>query len=328
MDHGFDGCPDELRRVIDDLVIDAFRHVLLQLLHCGAHIVGDLDRVRSRCLEDRNGNRLLVVEQGTQGVFGGPEFNAGDVAQTRHGAVGAGLHDDVAELFRRLQPALCIHGQLQIDADQAGGGTDNAGRGLDILLADRLGDVACGQLTLRDLLRVEPYPHGIVTGAEQAYLADAFDPGQTVLHIQHSVVAQIRHVIAVVRRQQMHDHGEVGRAFHRGDTKTPDFFRQTRFGLGDPVLHQLLCLVRIGAELERDGKRHQPVGRRLAAHIEHAFDAVDRFLDRCRDGCRDHLRIGAGILRRDDDRGRYDLGIFRDRQGAQGEKTRDEYQDR
>ena len=41
----------------------------------------------------------------------------------------------------------------------------------------------------------------------------------------------------------------------------------------DPVLNQLLRLVRIGAEPERDVERHQSVGGGLAAHVEHALDA-------------------------------------------------------
>jgi hypothetical protein len=111
----------------------------------------------------------------------------------------------------------------------------------------------------------------------------------------------------------MNDHCEVGRALDRGDAETANLFGKTRFGARHAVLDKLLRLIGIESETERDGERHQAVGRALAAHIEHAFNAVDCLLDRCRDGLGDDLRIGAGILRPHDDSRRHDLRIFGDR---------------
>ena len=121
---------------------------------------------------------------------------------------------------------------------------------------------------------------------------------------------------------------EVGRALDRGDAEAAHLLRQPRLRLRDAVLHQLLRLVGIGAELEGDGQRHQAVGRRLAAHVEHVLDAVDLLLDRRRHGLGDDLRIGAGILRAHHHRRRHDLGIFGDRQHAQREQAGEEDQDR
>ena len=42
---------------------------------------------------------------------------------------------------------------------------------------------------------------------------------------------------------------------------------QARLGLRDPILHELLGLVRVGAELEGDIQRHHAIGRRLARHV-------------------------------------------------------------
>ena len=163
------------------------------------------------------------------------------------------------------------------------------------------------------LLRIDPDPHRIIAGAVKLDVADAVDPRQPVLDVEHGVVAQIRHVVAVVRRQQMHDHGQVGRALLGDDAELPHHGRQPRLGLLHAVLHQLLRLVGVGAEPERHRQRHRAVGRRLARHVEHAFDAVDLLLDRRRHRLGDHLRIGAGIGRAHHDRWRHDVGIFRDR---------------
>ena len=171
--HRLDRGAHELRRVVDDLVIDAFGHRLLQLRHGLAHAVGDLDRVGARRLEDRHGDRVLVVQQRAQRVVRGAQLQPRDVAQPRHRAVGAALDDDVAELVLALQPALRVDRQLQVDALDAGRRADHAGRGLDVLLADRAHHVARGEAALRDLLRVEPDAHRIVARAEQLHVADA-----------------------------------------------------------------------------------------------------------------------------------------------------------
>ena len=252
----------------------------------------------------------------------------GDVAQPCDFAVGAALDDDVAELLFGLQAALRVDGELEIEARHARRGTDHAGRRLDVLRPDRAHDVAGRQPALGDLLRIEPDPHRIVAGAEQLHVADALDARQPVLDVEHGVVAQIRHVVAVVRRQQMHDHGQVGRALDGGDAEAPDLLRQPRLGLRHAVLHQLLRLVGVGAEPERHGQRHHAVGRRLAAHVEHAFDAVDRFLDRRRHRLGDHLGVGARIGRAHHHRWRHDFRIFRDRQRRQRDQSGHEDQDR
>jgi hypothetical protein len=101
---------------------------------------------------------------------------------------------------------------------------------------------------LRHLLRVQPGAHGIVAAAEDLHLAHALDARQAVLDVEHGVVAQIVDVIAAVGRDQVHDHGQVGRALDRGDAQAAHFLGQARLGLGDAVLHQLLGLVGVGAQ--------------------------------------------------------------------------------
>ena len=328
MDHRFDRGPHELRRVVGDAVLDAFGHVLLDIGHRRADIVGNLKRVRAGRLIDRNGDGLLVVEQRPQAVFGRAEFDPGDVAQMRHFAPPAGLHDDVAELFFRAQASLRVDGELQIETRDAGGGADHAGGGFDILRLDRLDDVVRGKPVFRGPLRINPDPHRVVAGAEQLHLADPVDPGQAILDVENRVVAQIRHVVAVVRRQQMHDHRQVGTALDGRDAKLPDDAGQTRLGLRYAVLDKLLGLVGIRAQAERHGQGHLPVGRRLAAHIEHAFDPVDLLLDRRCHRLGDHLRVGSRRARVHDDTRRHHVGIFRDRHRRQRDQAGEKDEDR
>ena len=128
--------------IVDDLVGHALGHVLRQLSHGGADLVGDLERVGAGRLEDGDGDGGLVVEQRAEGIFAGAELDAGDVAQARDGAVGRGADDDVAEFLRRGQPALRVDGNLVIDAGRVGRGADDARRDVDVLVADGVDDIA------------------------------------------------------------------------------------------------------------------------------------------------------------------------------------------
>ncbi len=126
----------------------------------------------------------------------------------------------------------------------------------------------------------------------------------------------------------MHQHGEVGRRFGRGHAQIARDVRQARQRLVHAVLHELLRKVRIGAELEGDGQRQRAVRRRLRRHVEHALDAADLLLERRRHRVRDGVGIGAGEHRGHDDRGRHDLGIFRDRQLCERDQAGQEDDDR
>ena len=199
VDHGFDRSTHELRRIVDDRIFHALRHVLLQLGQGGADVVRDRQGVGIRRLEDTDRDRGLVVEQRAQPIVGSAEFDAGDVAQPRDLAARAGFHDNVAELLFGLQTPLGIKRELKIDTLKARRGTDEAAGRLHVLAADLAHHIARRQATLGDLLRIEPDPHRIIAPAEQLHLPDAVEPRQSILDVEHRVIAQIVHVVAVVR---------------------------------------------------------------------------------------------------------------------------------
>jgi hypothetical protein len=321
VDHRFDGRAHELRRVVGDAVFQAFGHVLVELFHRLANVGRDVERVGARCLEHAHADGRVVVQQRTQRVVGSAHFEAADVAQAGHGAVGAALDDDVAEFFFALQAPLRIDRQLHVHAREARRCADHAGRGLHVLAADGSHHVAGREAALRDLLRVEPDAHRVVAAAEDLHLAHAFDARERVLHVQHRVVAQVVDVVAVVRRDEVDHHRQVGRALDGRDAQAPHFLGQARLGLRDAVLHELLGLVGVGAEAERDGEREHAVGRCLAAHVEHAFDAVDLLFERRGNGFGDHLRVGARVLGAHHHRRRRDFRVLRDRQPAQRDQA-------
>ncbi len=217
---------------------------------------------------------------------------------------------------------------MQVETGNGRRCADDAGSGLNVLLADGIGDVACGKTAFGGLLRVDPDAHRIIAAAEYLHLTDARDTGDTVLDVQNRIVAQIVHVIPAIGRDDMDDERQVGRALGGRDAKRAHLFRQARFSLRNTVLHQLLGLIGIGAEREGDRQRHDAIGGRLALHVEHALDAVDLFFKRRGDGFGNDGRVGARILRANHDLRRHDFRIFRDRQTCHADQTGNEDQDR
>ena len=170
MHHRLDRGAHELGRVVDDLVVHAFGHVLLDLRHRRAHVVGDL-----RCALEPgawkigDGHRRLVVEQRAQRVVGRAELDARDVAQPRDLAVGAGLDDDVAELLLVLQAALRVDRQLQVEARLTPGEAPTTPAAACTFCARIARDHVAGRkAALGDLLRIEPDAHRVVAARRTA----------------------------------------------------------------------------------------------------------------------------------------------------------------
>ena len=163
-------------------------------------------------------------------------------------------------------------------------------------------------------MRIEPDPHRIFARAEDIDVADAVESREFVANLEQSVIAGKKLIERSVRRNEVHDHRDVGRLLFRRHADPLHIGREHGNRDGDAILHQHLRRIEIGAELERDAQRHVAVARALRGHVEHVLDAIDLLLDRRRHCFRYDLRVRAGIAGRDLDRWRRDIGILRDRQ--------------
>ncbi|MNS26849.1 hypothetical protein D3C72_587850 [compost metagenome] len=326
--HGFDGTTDEHGRVIDDAVVHALGEVLLQLGHLRPHFVGDLDGVGAWALEDRDGHRRLVVQQRTQGILAGTEFDPGDVLQAGDFAIGTGADDDVLELFLIDQATLGVDRQLEAGRTRGGWGAQLAGGHLAVLFADRSHHITGGEVARSGLVRVQPHAQRVVAHAEQLHIAHAAQARQLVLDVEDGVVGQVEHVVAVVRRGQVHDHGQVGRGLVDGDTDAGHFLWQLGLGTGDAVLHLHLGVVQVGAQGKGDGQRQLAVSGGLGGHVQHVLHAGNRLLQWRGDGFADDLGVGAGEVGAHHHGGRHHFGVFADRQLEQRDRTRDQQHQR
>ena len=173
MNHRLDGAADEHGRVIVDLVADALGEGLRQLLHGGAHRIGELQRIRTRQLEDGDGDRGTAVEHAAQGIVVRAEFEPRDVAQVRGLAVRPVLDHDVLEFLLGLQAALGIDDILELGSRHRRLAADLAGRNLHVLFAHRVQHLIDIHAAGRDLGRIEPQAHRIVARAEHLDIAHA-----------------------------------------------------------------------------------------------------------------------------------------------------------
>src|SRR3546814_18540623 len=76
---------DELGRVVDDVVVEAGREVLLQPLHGGDDLVGGGQRIGAGTLEDAERHRRLAVQVAVGDVLARAQLDAGAVLQAAIG---------------------------------------------------------------------------------------------------------------------------------------------------------------------------------------------------------------------------------------------------
>ena len=279
-----------------------------------AHLIGRIERVGARPLEDADRDRRLVVEQTAQRVEVRAELHATHVAHARDLPFGVGADDDVRELLFRRQSAARVDRELELRVDRRRRRAEDARRHLHVLLTNRADDVGRRELARGEAIRIEPDAHAELAGAEHLRAAHAWNARELVLHAQVGVVREIEVVVALVGRDEVHDHDEVGRRLLGDDADALHFGGQPRQRLRDAVLHLHLRVVEIGAEREGDRERHPAIGCRLREHVEHVLDAVHLLLERRGHRFGDDLRVGSRIGRAHDDRRRHDLRVFADRQ--------------
>ncbi|MNS52390.1 hypothetical protein D3C72_851030 [compost metagenome] len=328
VNHRLDGAAHEDRRVIDDAEVHAFGEVLLQFGHFRPHFVGDFDGVGTRTLEDRDRHRRLVVQQRTQGVLAGTQFNASDVLEASDFTVVARANDDVLELFLTDQAALSVDRQLEALGIRGRGRAQCTGSHLTVLFTNRVDHIGGGQVARSGLVRIEPHPQRVVAHAEQLHITDTAQTRQLILDVEQGVVGQVEHVVAFVRRGQVHNHRQVGRRLVHSDTDARHFFGKFWLGPGHAVLHLHLRVVQVSTQREGDGQGDLAVSGRLRGHVQHVLDAGDRLLQRSGHGFTDDFRVGTREVGADHNGRRYHFRVFADRQLEQRDRAGDQDQQR
>ena len=167
------------RRVVDDVVLEAGRETLRQLVHRRLDVLRRRQSIRAGPLENAEPDRRVAVEIGVASNSRARQARPRDILEP-HDGVRRLLDDDVAEFLGLGEPAERLHGDLE------GAGLvdrrliEHARRDLHVLALQRADDVIGGQAERLQPVRIEPDAHRIVAAAEHGDRPDAFDARQHV----------------------------------------------------------------------------------------------------------------------------------------------------
>ena len=301
------------------------REVLLDPRHRRHHTVVDVERIGRRQQLDPHPRGLEAEETQVGGVVLGAELDPPDVADAHQRAVAAAGDHHFGELGHFGQPSLSPHAQVE---HLIGGGrrvAERTGGDLDVLLAQRVDDVAGGEPARRQLAGIEPQPHRVAALAEDDDVADAGHALDGVADVAVEVVADELGVVAVVAREEAQSAHEPRGVLDDGDAVGADVGRHPSQRLVDAVLDvdRRQVGVTVDAEGDRDGA-HPAVGARRL-EIGHPLHAVDHLFERRGHGRFHRLGVGAGVDRRHRHRGRGQLGKAGDRNRRNGDRAGDHH---
>src|SRR5713101_16172 len=203
-----------------------------------------------------------------------------------------------------------------------------AGRVDGALLRHRPHQVGHGETQLGQDVRLDPDAHGVVGGAEEEHLAHAAHPVQRVVDVDVGVVGEEERVVPLIGRVQSEDDQRQARRLAVGEAELIDVRRQVRLRLRHAVGHVDLVDVRVGVDVEGHRQLHGAVVGVGGLHVEHVVHAVHRLLERRGDRLLDGQRVRAGEGGGDDDLGRDDRRVLRDRQAAHRQKAPHDGDDR
>ncbi len=215
----------------------------------GVHV----ERVGGRQRDHGEADRVTPLETEHRRVRLGAKLHPADILQANERAFLSGLHDDVVELGPLVEAARGAHAEL-IGLALGRGRIANAARShVDVLLAQRIHDIARGQLPRGQAGRIKPDPHRVLALAEHEHVGHARHALERVLDVDVDVVRNEERIVLPLLGIGARSKDEVRRRLLHGDTKLTDFRRQAAQRLVDTVLHVDRGNVGIARDVERHG---------------------------------------------------------------------------
>ena len=241
------------------------------------------------------------------------QLDPSDILDPDLGTILVGPYDHIFEFLSRRQPAFGSHLVGKLGTRHSRWAADLACRGNHILLLDCLGDVWNGQAQLGQLVRLDPYAHGVITAAQHAGLSNTLDAGYSIKNIDRQVITLEILIIGAFGRVKRYQQQGEREFFLNGNPQPFYFFRNTGLRFGNTVLHQHVGHVEVGTHLEGNRQVHGAVIGVDGFHVERVFYAVDFLFQRCRHRLFDNFCVGAGISDRYAHFRWCDFGILGDR---------------
>ena len=244
---------DEESRIVERRVFESRRKCLAHLRHRTADFICNLKGIGTGKSEDGNVRGFFAAETREDRVLLLAQLYPGDVLDAHHyggliglgglerlagfGGGGFGLDDDILELFYIGHPAQGVDGELEHLVGGRRRSADLSRRHLNVLVLDCVLDVQNRQSIGLELVRVQPDPHAVRSGAEDRYLTDSRQTRNGALQIDDGVIAQKRFIEAIVVRVEAFDQQDIGADLLDVDSLRADLLRQLRQRAIDGVLH-------------------------------------------------------------------------------------------
>ena len=183
---------------------------------------------------------------------------------------------------------------------------DRAGRDVDVPVPQRRFDLVDADLARRERMRIELRVHGVLLAAEHLHLRDAADLRDPLGDARFRVLVERPRRHRRRRDDQIEDR-LIGRVDLGEDRRRGHALRQQARRLRDGALHVDGGAVEapVQRELERDLRRAERVDR---GHRLEAGDRRELILERRRHRGAHRFGVGAGQLRRDEQRREVDVG--------------------
>ena len=170
----------------------------------GAHELaghlGDLERVAAGKLVDGDDRGGVAVEAARDVVGLGTELDAGHILHLHDRSVLVSADDDVGEFLLGDESARRADGECHLLSGRHGLGTGLSGRIDRVLLADRVVDLAGGDVEVSQFGGIEPEPHRVGPRPEDRDARDSRETGERIDNVDVGVVGQEDRVVAVVIR--------------------------------------------------------------------------------------------------------------------------------
>ena len=175
----------------------------------------------------------------------------------------SGLDDDGTELIGSRQASLCRKRKLKLPVRRRRRRTYRSGRNRHILRFDSFHDIVGSESAHAHLLRIQPYPHAVLSCSERLHLTHAVDPRQLVDQIKFGIIGEIKSVVVmIVGRiiEQTDKQYDVSGARHHRHTLLLHRRGESRLGYGHAVLHLNCGHIQIGSRLKSHREHIRPVG--------------------------------------------------------------------
>ena len=266
------------------------------------------------------GHRRTLVEEGVGCVVCRPQFHSRHIHDPSHPPRGVGLDDDIAEVLGGSEASLGLDIEL-IGAHPRGLRRLAYGSGGDLHIVRPQGrdNVVPGQTVGRRAVGVDPDSHGEIPRRAGADIPHAIDAQDLVLDVQANIVGDILLIARPVGRVHVNGQEEVWRRLAHHDPGRLDLGGEQGRRVLDPIFHQHLIDIWIGAQGKGAGDLKLTVSGGLGRHVEHLLDPVYRLLDRVGDRVGDGLGRGAGIGGGDGHGGGGNIRILTHRQAGIGD---------